>query len=52
MLLEWFKNSPEMNHILKETERIYEEYTGRAIFINYFSERGNIVVEFSIVDQD
>jgi len=52
MLLEWFKDNSEMPMIMRETERIYEEYTGRAIFINYFSERGNIVVEFSIVDQD
>lgn len=37
MLLEWFKDSSEMPLIMKETERIYEEYTGRATnFYNAF----------------
>jgi len=37
MLFEWFKDSSEMPLIMKETERIYEEYTGRATnFYNAF----------------
>lgn len=31
MLLEWFKDMPDINEITKETEKIYEEYTGRAM---------------------
>ena len=31
MLFEWFKDMPDMNHLMAETEKIYEEYTGRAM---------------------
>lgn len=31
MLLDWFKGNPEIHHIMGETERIYEEYVGRAV---------------------
>jgi len=31
MLLEWFEGNPERNHIMGESEKIYEEYTGRAM---------------------
>jgi GMP synthase (glutamine-hydrolysing) len=31
MLFEWFKEMPDMDHLVAETERIYEEYTGRAM---------------------
>ncbi|MEW6214468.1 MAG: type 1 glutamine amidotransferase [Nitrospirota bacterium] len=41
MLLEWFKNSPEINQTMEETEKIYEEYTGRAMnFYKAFFSRG------------
>lgn len=37
MLLEWFKDSSEMPMIMRETEKIYEEYAGRATnFYNAF----------------
>lgn len=31
MLLEWFKDMPDRDQIMGETEKIYEEYTGRAM---------------------
>jgi len=31
MLTEWFQGMPDVDKIMKETERIYEEYRGRAI---------------------
>lgn len=31
MLLEWFEERSDINQIMEETERIYEEFTGRAI---------------------
>jgi len=31
MLTEWFQGMPDIDKIMKETERIYEEYRGRAI---------------------
>jgi len=31
MILEWFEDRPERDHLIKETEKIYEEYTGRAM---------------------
>jgi GMP synthase (glutamine-hydrolysing) len=41
MLLEWFKEMPDMDHLVAETERIYEEYTGRAMnFYKIFFRRG------------
>ena len=41
MLLEWFKDMPDINQIMKETEKIYEEYTGRAMnFYKVFFQRG------------
>jgi GMP synthase-like glutamine amidotransferase len=41
MILEWFKDSPEINHIMEETEKVYEEYVGRAInFYKEFFRRG------------
>jgi GMP synthase (glutamine-hydrolysing) len=41
MLLEWFENRPEINSIMGETERIYEEYVGRAMnFYKVFFRRG------------
>ncbi|MEW6409025.1 MAG: type 1 glutamine amidotransferase [Nitrospirota bacterium] len=41
MLLEWFKNSPEIDRIIEETEKIYEEYIGRAMnFYKVFFRRG------------
>ena len=30
MIKEWFENRPEVNSIVKETDGIYEEYSGRA----------------------
>ncbi|MBM4136769.1 MAG: type 1 glutamine amidotransferase [Nitrospira sp.] len=42
MLLEWFRNSHEMHHVMGETEKIYEEYTGRAMnFYKAFFKRGD-----------
>lgn len=41
MLFEWFKDMPDMDHLVAETERIYEEYTGRAMnFYKVFFRRG------------
>ncbi len=41
MLLEWFGDIPEINSIMKETERIYEEYIGRAMnFYKAFFRKG------------
>ncbi|MEW6417272.1 MAG: type 1 glutamine amidotransferase [Nitrospirota bacterium] len=41
MLLEWFENRPEINSIKGETERIFEEYIGRAMnFYKVFFRRG------------
>jgi GMP synthase-like glutamine amidotransferase len=41
MLLEWFKDSPEINQIMEETEKIYEEYSGRAVnFYKVFFRKG------------
>lgn len=41
MLFEWFKDLPDMDHLVAETERIYEEYTGRAMnFYKIFFRRG------------
>jgi GMP synthase (glutamine-hydrolysing) len=41
MLLEWVKDMPDINQIMKETEKIYEEYTGRAMnFYKVFFQRG------------
>ncbi|MDI6889868.1 MAG: hypothetical protein QMC83_02855 [Thermodesulfovibrionales bacterium] len=49
VFLEWFKDSPEINHIIEETEKICEEYTGRAInFYKAFFQKGNSIVEFII----
>lgn len=31
MVLEWLEDHPDSNEIMKETERIYEEYVGRAM---------------------
>jgi len=31
MIKEWFENRPEVNSIVKETDGIYEEYSGRAM---------------------
>jgi len=31
MILDWFRDVPDIRQITAETERIYEEYTGRAI---------------------
>lgn len=40
MLLEWFDNRPEIKSIMGETERIYEEYVGRAMnFYKIFFRR-------------
>lgn len=40
MLIEWFKNTAELKHIMEETEKIYEEYTGRAMnFYKTFFKR-------------
>lgn len=42
MLLEWFKDSHEMHHVMGETEKIYDEYTGRAMnFYKAFFKRGD-----------
>jgi GMP synthase (glutamine-hydrolysing) len=30
MIQEWFEDRPEINSIMKETDRIYEDYSGRA----------------------
>ncbi len=47
MVLEWLKDSPEINHIMEETERIYEEYTGRAMnfYKAFFSPRPSLSPE-------
>jgi GMP synthase-like glutamine amidotransferase len=40
MIAKWFKNTPDLDTMKKETERIYEEYTGRAkSFYKYFFGR-------------
>jgi GMP synthase-like glutamine amidotransferase len=40
MLLEWFRDSHEMHHVTGETEKIYDEYTGRAMnFYKAFFKR-------------
>jgi GMP synthase-like glutamine amidotransferase len=31
MIQEWFEHRPELTSIMKETDRIYEEYSGRAV---------------------
>ncbi len=31
MIYEWFKDKPEIDSIMKDTENIYEEYAGRAM---------------------
>ncbi len=31
MILEWFEDRPERDSLMKETEKIYEEYAGRAM---------------------
>jgi GMP synthase (glutamine-hydrolysing) len=36
MIQEWFEDRPEINSITKETDRIYEEYSGRAV--NFYKE--------------
>jgi GMP synthase (glutamine-hydrolysing) len=36
MIKEWFENRPEVNSIVKETDGIYEEYSGRAR--NFYKE--------------
>jgi len=41
MLTEWFQGMPDVDKIMKETERIYEEYTGRTMnFYKVFFRRG------------
>ncbi len=41
MLTEWFQGMPDIDKIMKETERIYEEYRGRAInFYKVFFGKG------------
>ncbi len=41
MLTEWFQGMPDVDKIMKETERIYEEYRGRAInFYKVFFRKG------------
>jgi len=41
MLHEWFKDRPELNSIMKETEKIFEECAGRAMnFYEAFSRKG------------
>lgn len=41
MVLEWFKDSPEINYIMEETEKIYEEYLSRAMnFYKAFFGKG------------
>jgi len=40
MIRDWFKNTPELKKMIAETDRIYEEYTGRAVnFYNVFFQR-------------
>lgn len=42
MLTEWFQVMPDIDKIMKETEKIHEEYTGRAInFYKVFFRKGN-----------
>lgn len=36
MLLEWFKGNPKINDIMEVTEKIYKEYSGRAV--NFYKE--------------
>ncbi|MGQ9570489.1 MAG: type 1 glutamine amidotransferase, partial [Thermodesulfovibrionales bacterium] len=31
MIKEWFEERPKLNSVMKETESIYEEYSGRAM---------------------
>jgi GMP synthase-like glutamine amidotransferase len=41
MLFEWFKDMSGIDHIMAETEKIYEEYTGRAMnFYKAFFRKG------------
>jgi len=41
MIHDWFQASPDLNKMIDETERIYEEYTGRAInFYKNFFRKG------------
>jgi GMP synthase (glutamine-hydrolysing) len=41
MLLEWFKDMPDTRQLIKETEKIYDEYVGRAInFYKAFFRKG------------
>jgi GMP synthase-like glutamine amidotransferase len=37
MIAEWFRDTPDLDAMKKETEQIYEEYAGRAKnFYRYF----------------
>jgi GMP synthase-like glutamine amidotransferase len=41
MLLEWFKDMPDIRQLTEETEKIYEEYVGRAMnFYKVFFRKG------------
>lgn len=41
ILIDWFKDMPDRDNIISETEKIYEEYTGRAMnFYKEFFRRG------------
>lgn len=41
MLMKWLNDNPGMCHIMEETERIYEEYAGRAMnFYKFFFRKG------------
>ena len=41
MILEWFEDRPERDSLMKETEKVYEEYAGRAMnFYKAFFRKG------------
>jgi GMP synthase-like glutamine amidotransferase len=41
MIREWFDDKPDLNSLIKDTERLYEEYLGRAMtFYKAFFRRG------------
>ena len=43
MIREWFQDMPDINKMMEETEKIYDEYIGRAMnfYKTFFQERGD-----------
>jgi hypothetical protein len=50
MIEEWFENRPEADSIVKETDGIYEEYSGRAM--NFYKAFSEIVLFFKLQTQN